>query len=246
MFKQPIEDYTVDIVYFSGYTRVYHTGGITTYKSRVWLYPDLNLGFYIQTNGPDGPESSVALTHILYHLTDIFLGTEFWRNASQACEAIERHAERSIVEPTQPEKSLQDYEGTYRHPGFPEIRVFLNESNLLVRVGRFYEARLVHVGKTQRHLFTTFMQGVYWYTEPGSDYFKFIEDNSGRIVSVSFSIGSPNEVGLLFAQTGFSLETEAGPNYPVCLSKGFHNAEPSFAQFFVSVILLSWMSNSAM
>ncbi|KAK0046318.1 gigasin-6, partial [Biomphalaria pfeifferi] len=37
---------------YRGHRQVFHTGGIVTHSSRLWLYPDAHVGIYVSVNGP--------------------------------------------------------------------------------------------------------------------------------------------------------------------------------------------------
>lgn len=64
---------------------MWHSGGIVTYSSRLWLFPGVEAGLFVATNGPQTRDKGHALTAITSLAADMLLGEKFWLNSSTVC-----------------------------------------------------------------------------------------------------------------------------------------------------------------
>ena len=44
-----------------GYRKLWHSGGIVTFTSQLWLFPDMDAGVFVASNGPLTSRGSAAL-----------------------------------------------------------------------------------------------------------------------------------------------------------------------------------------
>ncbi|ELU16177.1 hypothetical protein CAPTEDRAFT_217346 [Capitella teleta] len=216
MVDEPV---STDLGWFTnidgGFKRVYHSGSIMTYKSRVWLYPDVSLGVYVQSNGPGNRRNSIILDRMLYHISAILLGTGYTgQNVDAVCNDTQKYAEAPMIEARPLTRHLQDFAGRYERPGFPAIRVKVNGSHLQMNIGILYEAQLLYSGRNDA--FVASMRGVYWFL-PASDWYQFRNGSDGRITSVSTSVESSL---LTFTRPGVPLPRhDLDPNPAACPSR---------------------------
>ncbi|KAL8570293.1 hypothetical protein ACOMHN_011315 [Nucella lapillus] len=70
---------------YRGYEKVWHSGGIVTYSSRLWLLPGVKAGLFVATNGPQTRDKGHALTAITNMAADLLLGEPLWLNESTIC-----------------------------------------------------------------------------------------------------------------------------------------------------------------
>ncbi|ESO88438.1 hypothetical protein LOTGIDRAFT_165563 [Lottia gigantea] len=151
--KYPISDVQVSYdlgwvtSYYRGYKKIWHSGGITTHSSRLWFYPDNNVGIFAAVNGPQTREKTHAMRTIMSYASDILLGETPWLNYSTICTFPAPWAERhAIKEPVTVKRVAGDLRtraprelvGHYYHLGFGEIRVHFGDGGaLILRYGRF-------------------------------------------------------------------------------------------------------------
>ncbi|WAR28087.1 GIGA6-like protein [Mya arenaria] len=88
----PISDVLVGYGYawfessYDGYRAVWHSGGLWSYITLVWLFPEENIGIFISTNGGMFKDyQSKSLTTTMYYLADRLLDKEPRLNSSTAC-----------------------------------------------------------------------------------------------------------------------------------------------------------------
>ncbi|MGB4704576.1 MAG: serine hydrolase [Candidatus Saccharicenans sp.] len=122
--------------HYRGHQRVYHGGNIDGFSALVSMLPKDGFGFVVLTNrnGTPLPELLVRT------LTDRLLGLEAvdWigeaaRNMAKG-EELEAQAEQKAqtrrVKGTRPAHPLEEYAGTYFHPGYGELKVMLKDKKL--------------------------------------------------------------------------------------------------------------------
>lgn len=69
-----------------GRRKVWHSGGLFSYVSLIWLYPNEEAGVFISINGPGLPSSaSNAQKTILYYISDLLLDQPTWLNLQTTC-----------------------------------------------------------------------------------------------------------------------------------------------------------------
>ncbi|KAK6173053.1 hypothetical protein SNE40_016587 [Patella caerulea] len=133
--------------YYRGYKKIWHSGGITTHSSRLWFYPENNVGVYAAVNGPQTREKIYALRALMSYASDMLLGEEPWLNDTTVCtfpapwdvrvDVKEPKISRDIASEIRLRPS-RDLVGRYFHLGFGEIRVYFGKSGALVlHFGRF-------------------------------------------------------------------------------------------------------------
>ncbi|ELU03630.1 hypothetical protein CAPTEDRAFT_186184 [Capitella teleta] len=149
-----------------GYRKVWHSGGIMSYKSQLWLYPDIGLGFYIQISGSQNRLATLDL--IIHYISSIIMKERQWLNENNICSFPESFTNQSL--PSMPEpfddtppRPLMDFEGTFIHPTFGQMRVEeFNDSSLHISLGQHYKAKLTYSNMTDS--FIAKIEGALWYT----------------------------------------------------------------------------------
>ncbi|KAK3599921.1 hypothetical protein CHS0354_012563 [Potamilus streckersoni] len=145
---------------FSRYRKIWHSGGIVTYTSHLWLFPEKNTGVFVTFNGPLSDESSFAMEAIIGRAADLLLGEEPWMNLTTACtfpspwrQAKDpRHPCDEKVHKWNISRSHIDYIGVYGHLAFGNISVGTDkEKELTLRFGRFGEMNIWPVSETRFH-----------------------------------------------------------------------------------------------
>ncbi|KAH3843701.1 hypothetical protein DPMN_117230 [Dreissena polymorpha] len=72
--------------FYNGNRRVDHSGGVFSYITLLWIFPDQHIGIFASTNGPAVNALQMkALTTTFYHVSDILLGYKPWINVTNAC-----------------------------------------------------------------------------------------------------------------------------------------------------------------
>ncbi|XP_059150166.1 protein flp-like [Physella acuta] len=166
---------------YRGYRQVYHTGGIVTHSSRLWLYPDMKAGIYISVNGPqEKNDKKNLLESLMYYASDLLLNEPAWLNRSLACPDLSSRQQTTSSDsqprPTHPadpaptnrtphesynltagRDNLQDFVGEFWHQCFGLIEILLSQSNdsLVFKFGRFGWMNLKRVSDLE-------FQGLYY------------------------------------------------------------------------------------
>ena len=150
----------------SGYWRLWHSGGIMTYKSQVWLIPEINKAIYVEVNGPQ--TGSWAIVHIAHFIVDVLTGEEPWLNTSTVCSFPEpwRKQATHVVSrfPTaEPPYPIDHYVGAYTNEAFGRIDIKLNASDMALHLtmGRFLEGVLGYDDENRE--FKMRLTSHYWY-----------------------------------------------------------------------------------
>ena len=177
---------------------MWHSGGLTTYKTRVWLYPDVGLGLFVSSNGPLGAASSWGLILTLQYLSDLLLGEEPWLNTSTLCTFPEPwKPSPPVVNMTPPAddpvRDAGDYTGTYHHHVFGNVTVTLDPGTnaLKLQMARYLEAKLLYI-QTSDTFYTTLV-GELWYAKDRIPV-KFLRSSEeGGIVQLQMPLYEPYE-----------------------------------------------------
>lgn len=122
--------------HYRGHQRVYHGGNIDGFSALVSMLPKEGFGFVVLTN-----RNATGLPELLVRtLTDKLLGLEpvDWigeavRNQARAEEIgkqAEQKAQTRRIKGTRPAHALEEYAGTYFHPGYGELKVILKDKKL--------------------------------------------------------------------------------------------------------------------
>jgi hypothetical protein len=121
---------------YRGHRRVRHGGNIDGFSALVCMLPDDGVGIVALTNKNGSPLPELLIRHAL----DLLLGTETKDWIGQAAERIakskdmQKEAEEKKAtrrKPgTVPAHKLIEYAGDYAHPGYGDLKVFLEEGRL--------------------------------------------------------------------------------------------------------------------
>ncbi len=121
---------------YRGHRRVHHGGNIDGFSAQVCLLPDDELGIVALTNKNGSPLPEL----LIRHASDLILGAETkdWigetteriaKGKEMREEAEEKKATRRMPG-THPAHTLEEYTGDYTHPGYGELKVYLEEGQL--------------------------------------------------------------------------------------------------------------------
>jgi CubicO group peptidase (beta-lactamase class C family) len=115
--------------HYRGRRMVYHSGGIDGYGSYLAMLPEEKIGVIILSNLDEG-NSPVPVT---YEIFDRLLGINppDWSKrylthegkAEKAAKARSEKLKSHIIPNTQPSHPLEDYLGTFSHPGYGSLKV---------------------------------------------------------------------------------------------------------------------------
>ncbi|XP_052278708.1 uncharacterized protein LOC127877099 isoform X2 [Dreissena polymorpha] len=115
--------------FYRGYRRIWHSGGLFSYITLLWIFPEQKFGLFASTNGPGLSESqSTAMRTTFYHVADCLLGLEPWINITTSCTFPEpwrtaNDTDSSTVEDAVVLTNAKKYEGFYISPYVSGIRV---------------------------------------------------------------------------------------------------------------------------
>ncbi|XP_046329452.2 putative beta-lactamase-like 1 [Haliotis rufescens] len=205
---------------YRGFKLVWHSGGIITHSSRLWLFPDKNVGIYAVVNGPQSHTKSLALRAIMSYAADILLGEDPWLNTSTICsypapwkEGFESASPPTVTDTTTvTARPAQDYVGSYYHRGFGEIRVELKEDaadTLRMTFGRFGKMNLYPQSETMFH---GRYYGPLWFMSDSDDQFQpeiveFVKNKDNRISGLIYSIDTQYNSTMFSKGSYYPLET---------------------------------------
>lgn len=223
-----------------GYRRVWHSGGILSYKTQVWLLPELEAGIFVVANGP--LTEKWHMVNIAMHITDHLAGETPWLDTNTSCtfpapwqqqeETLQNETHQDADDPTQ--HPLEYYTGKYSNPAFGEIRILKNISTnrLKMNMGRFLEADLMYDQKT--NTFFSKLINKYWYMNLRIPLeFKKLETVDGK--HTFSSIYMP-----LYPPYHTTLKLEFKKNV-LCVSQGNSNACFLSSFYWASILLTIYM-----
>jgi CubicO group peptidase (beta-lactamase class C family) len=121
---------------YKGHPRVHHGGNIDGFSSMVSMLPQDGLGFVVLVN-----KNGAALNELLIrHASDLVLGleTKDWiglaAKEKAAGQKVEEEAGKKKLtrrrEGTTPAHDLDEYTGEYFHPGYGDLKVFLESGEI--------------------------------------------------------------------------------------------------------------------
>ena len=121
---------------YRGHRRFHHGGNIDGFSANVSVLPDDSVGFVVLTN-----MNGTALPELLVrHASDLILGAEErnWIALSVAERArgkkVEKESEKNKgtrqVKGTKPAHEIGHYAGLYNHPGYGDLKVFIDGKTL--------------------------------------------------------------------------------------------------------------------
>ncbi|XP_041359174.1 uncharacterized protein LOC121375670 [Gigantopelta aegis] len=186
---------------YRGYKLIWHSGGIITHSSRLWMFPDRNIAIYAVANGPQTKHKGHALTAIMSYASDMLLGETSWLNKSTVCTfpgpwespfvSLElRHVKSAHIVPITV-RPAEDYIGKYFHRAFGEIHVFMNGSNKLsLTFGRY---GFLNISPKSETMFFGWYYGPLWFVTASDDSFTpvtivFVKSNNSDIVGLIFPV----------------------------------------------------------
>ncbi|KAH3819606.1 uncharacterized protein LOC127881285 [Dreissena polymorpha] len=116
---------------YRGYHLIRHSGGVFSYITDLWIFPEHNFGLFASTNGPALDSQFLAISATFDHVTDRLLGLEPWINTTTACTFPEpwRTANDSAIPPVENAAVLTNakkYEGFYSSLILSGIRIELD------------------------------------------------------------------------------------------------------------------------
>jgi len=121
---------------YRGHKRVFHGGNIDGFSALVTLFPADDLGIVVLTNKNGTSLPSILRNHIADKILELE-SIDWYGNALSAMEKgkeISKEAqekkEATRMEGTQHSRKLENYAGTYQHPGYGKITVELDEGQL--------------------------------------------------------------------------------------------------------------------
>ena len=139
----------------AGYKKIWHSGGLSTYASHLWLFPDMDVGIYACVNGAASNDD--ALMAIMYYASDLALGLTPWLGNGDIIATL--HGRNALLSPlrvwstpsTPPSSNLShlvtQYTGTYGHLAFGNVTVYADRQSVLyLNIGRYGHARLNPTG----------------------------------------------------------------------------------------------------
>ena len=127
---------------YRGFRNVWHSGGLASYRTMLWTFPEMNIGLFASINGP--PFGTDAYFHRIvsfYFMADRLLGLTPWLNETSACSFPEPWDKPPKFEPPGLEKpvsvaNLAEFVGSYTTDLLPEVEVSSNSTALLLKSNR--------------------------------------------------------------------------------------------------------------
>ncbi|XP_046552079.1 uncharacterized protein LOC124261767 [Haliotis rubra] len=124
---------------YRGRQNIWHAGGLHSYNSLLWLFPDSDIGLHISINGPTTSNSKSPMSMLLsalYYVADIVLGETPWLDKQTGCTFPKPWLDMAMFVPppdtddtsVTPEYPLSDYAGSYFNPLVGEFLVTLDKS----------------------------------------------------------------------------------------------------------------------
>lgn len=175
-------------MYFPGYQRLWHSGGILTYHTQVWMYPEFKMGIFVTSNGPQDTQGSMGPVSIAHYISDLIFGEKPWANVSTVCSNLEQKLVRPYQTAPRDDPLPYDstmYTGVYSNSVFGEITISYNATSdrLVFEMGRFLTTILKYNSVTGRY--TSHFTGHYWYVKAGLDVDFEYSQNPQRLCSLA-------------------------------------------------------------
>jgi CubicO group peptidase (beta-lactamase class C family) len=121
---------------YRGHYRVEHGGNIDGFSANVCFFPSDSLGIIVLANQGGSSVPYLVRNTIsdqLFNIKDPSWISEFkeaQEKQKKAKEEVEEVKTSNKIAGTSPSHKLSDYSGTYNHPGYGDIRVFVKEDSL--------------------------------------------------------------------------------------------------------------------
>ena len=136
------------VFFVAGYQIFWHGGELVTYISRLYLIPSKNAGFFLSTNGFN--RAGFGINYLVFDILDRLLDLPPAQSQAQLCRLSSLPPvplTPTLVAPSLDygeKQKMKSYMGTFRHPAFDDITIYLNGSDqhLHLLFGRFGHARL--------------------------------------------------------------------------------------------------------
>ena len=109
---------------YRGFRNVWHSGGLYSYKTMLWTFPDMNTGLFTSISGPaSGMDDYFHRIVSFYFMADHVLGLTPWLNKTTACSFPEPWVRPSNLDLPGLEKpisvtNLAEFVGSYTNDLF--------------------------------------------------------------------------------------------------------------------------------
>ncbi|XP_052793649.1 protein flp-like [Mya arenaria] len=160
---------------YRGYRRVGHTGGVHSFQSQCYLFPDKKTGLFLVMNGPRSKSATKMSRLIALYVSDLLIEEKPWLNASTACSFPDPWYPQAAPPPPPPPQhytwnitqNKTDYVGTYSHKGFGDIKVNIeNGTHLLLEYGKYGKMHVYPINETS---FLGIHVGKMWFITSADD-----------------------------------------------------------------------------
>ncbi|KAL4229793.1 hypothetical protein ACF0H5_010184 [Mactra antiquata] len=123
---------------YKGHRKIWHSGGLFSYISLLWMFPEEDIGIFVSVNGPALPKtSSYAEQTILYYISDILLGDKPWLDLETTCTFPKPWTKIGVEDLDIPQPSnnftttnLTRFIGNYGNILLPDIKVSIREGDV--------------------------------------------------------------------------------------------------------------------
>ncbi|KAH3781630.1 hypothetical protein DPMN_159530 [Dreissena polymorpha] len=241
---------------YRGYRKLWHSGGIVTFSSQLWLYPDMRSGVFVASNGPLTSKGSTAIRNIAYFASDLLLGEEPWLNTSTTCSFPApwkelQHQSLAIEIPRYKwniTRKMADYTGVYGHKGFGHIEiVVLDRNSLILRYGRFGKMKIF---PQDEQVFYGYYVDELWFltnADGRTDYMDIrFELTDGKVTALKLHIDldsdQPNMTVFLkggeYDSKALSKRNGINTSYSCCSGKNEHTKSSLFIYICIFAIIL--------
>ncbi|XP_064636576.1 uncharacterized protein LOC135493288 [Lineus longissimus] len=239
---------------YRGYKKVWHSGGISTYASHIWMYPEFNIGVYANYNGPTS-QSAKGLEAIMYFVSDVLLGLPRWLNQTAGCKYPDidgdpydgdqpkkngnQEKTENLVYKNDSSRPLGEFVGVYGHLAFGNITISKNDTSgiLQMKLGMLGEADLVPIAPDEFNLTWT---GDLWYLQ-SSD----MKSPSQKIIFNSSNIQGTIDTLYTKMDPKFSVPFKRGlklSDAPIPNYKGYcipSSSSPTFkSSYFLNLLIV--------
>lgn len=190
-----------------GFRRVWHSGGISTYKTQVWMYPEVGIAMFVTVSGPNRQDTTWALTSLLHKISDILLTSaemnQLPRTTVSPAQSLRMasctQSHRSDSLPTRhravspSRRHIDKLIGAYFSDQYViNVTIAYDESTtdrLLIFVGRYLTAQLQYLDTDDQ--FNAVVKGTLrWFTDPSFPVWFVMSEDEDRAVAVSFPLYS--------------------------------------------------------
>ncbi|XP_077863737.1 uncharacterized protein LOC100372963 [Saccoglossus kowalevskii] len=226
---------------YRGYSRLSHSGWFAGFNSLLWFYPHKSTGIFTAINGPYTSEADGALKRIHAYATDLLMGEEPWMNSSTACSyplpwrptpVKSTDTKQEFVIDTEDDEKmyLLDYVGSYLHPGFGHLSIYMGEDlSLRFTYGNFGRGTLSVT--PLRDVFEITIESPIWYLSAGVK-IVFLRANTAEVEKVQFPV-EDGEIPPVFHKT-----IQRSSNVANCVNSNMTNCVNFFGCLFHTLFFL--------